>query len=263
MSLLDTLKTASVGFGSSRLTGNSRNAAELLMNLYNRGQSKPGDFQPKGNTGRVDPLQMAQGRSDPLLGIDWYCEMPFLSGASGEPTTLGWEMVEEATLPMFEFEPQSNYRAGKMYHYPAHQNLGNLTVKLYEDSEGHSSAYIKNWQSLIFDKKTGLYNPPSKHKLSIGFTLFDVGKLEVILITYSGCWPLNVDAFNLVGGSSDRIVPGVTFSVDDIDMSFAKLTPAQASSSLLNSGKEYPDFTGVTPVMEFVDYEPQPMPAYF
>lgn len=247
MSLFDQLKTAAIGFGTSRLSGNSRNAAELLGNLYNRSQMSIGTAQRKGNTGKIDPLRYAQSRADPLLGVDWYCELPFLAGASGNPTLLGWEMVEEASLPMFEFEAQSNYRAGKLYHYPAHQNLGNLTIKLYEDSYGQSSAYIKNWQSLMFDKQTGLYNPPVKHKLPICFTLFDVAKLEVMIITYNGCWPMNIDAFNMVGGSSDRIIPGVTLSVDDIDISFCKLTPQQASSALINSGTEAPDFTGVVP----------------
>jgi hypothetical protein len=249
MSLLDALQTAATGFGTSKLHGNARNAADLLINLYKRNQSAPGEFKPKGNTGKIDPLKVARGRKDPLLGVDWYCELPFLNGVSDQPNHLDWSMVEEANLPMYEFEPQSNYRHGKMYHYPSHQNLGNLTLKLYEDSSGQSTAYIKNWQSLIFDRQTGLYNPPSKFKTTITFTLFDVSKLEVMVITYSGCWPQNIDAFSLVGNASDRIIPGVTFSVDDVYMSFAQLTSGQAESALINSGTDSPDFTGVYPEM--------------
>jgi len=245
--IVDRLKTAGVGFGLSKLSGASRNAAELLTNLYGQYQAKIGAPTRSGNKGKRDPLAAAQARNDPLLGIDWYCDLPFLSGAASQPTSLGWEMVEEATLPMFDFEPQSNYQAGKLYHYPAHQNLGNLTLRLYEDTSGQSSAYIKNWQSLIYDKETGLYNPPSKFKLAITFTMFDVAKLDVMVITYLGCWPQNVDAIPLVGGASDRVIPSVTFSVDDIRMSFAKLSAQQAQSVLQNPNSEFPNMRGVFP----------------
>ena len=249
MALIDALKTAALGFGRSRLTGNSRTAADLLINIYKRTQMGVGVYKPQGRTGTIDPLAAARARKDPLLGIDWYCQLPVLPGVSAQPNSLGWEMVEEANLPLYEFEPQSNYRAGKMYHYPSHQNLGSLTLKLYEDVSGQSSAYIKNWQALMFDPNTGLYNPPSQFKLPITITLFDSAKFDVLVMTYTGCWPQTQDPFALTGGASERVIPGITFSVDDMYMSFAKLTSAQAESALLNTGKEFPNMQNTFPNM--------------
>lgn len=231
LSILDRLETAAIGAGVAKLSGKTRYVADQVANLFNN--QKIGKYKaPKYmGTGVRDPLEAASARGDPLLGVDWFCDLPTLYGTpSGTVAkSLSWEMVEEANLPMYDFEPMSNYRAGKMYHYPSHQNLGSLTLKLYEDIAGYSTAYIKAWQSLIFDKASGLYNPPSLFKLNIKFTLYDVGKKETMVITYLGCWPQTVDAYSLVGGSSDRIVPGVTFSVDDVEITFSQLSTNQVT----------------------------------
>lgn len=222
LSILDRLQTAVVGAGMAKLSGKTRYLADQALNLLNKqgiGNYKPPPSLGKGKD-EYNPRSRAKSRGDPLLGIDWYCEMPALAGGGSSTPTLGWEMVEEATLPMYDIEPMSNYKAGKLFHYPAHQNLGTLSLKLYEDHNGSSTNYIKAWQALIFDRETGLYNPPSKFKLNIKITMFDVAKKDAIILTYLKCWPQNIDAFNLVGGSSDRVVLGVTFSVDDVDISF-------------------------------------------
>jgi hypothetical protein len=176
------------GVVKTKLSGPGRTVAEIAGNLYRRSTNSPTPTGGRFNTGKIDPLQAMRGRPDPLLGIDWYCNMPDLPG---NPSFLPWDRVEEATLPMLEFEPTSNYRAGKMYHYPSHQNLGPLTLKLYEDVNASATAYIHNWQSLIFDKVTGLYGTPNQYKKVITFTLFDVSKLDALQIIYSGCWPQN------------------------------------------------------------------------
>ena len=222
MGLIDQVftSTAATGYATSKLSGVARNITELGLNLYAQNRNKIGNYKPprgvhSGKVGRT-PLTMASARHDPLLGIDWYCDLPKFPGAA----SLYWEHVEEAALPMMDFEPQSNFRAGKMYHYPSHQNLGNLTLKLYEDSRGSATTYIRQWQSLMFDAETGLYNVPKVYKQNIVFTLYDVAKYDTMIVTYSGCWPSNVDQFSLVGGASDRIVVGATFSVDSVIIQF-------------------------------------------
>jgi hypothetical protein len=242
------------GLGRLSGFGGSSAASNLLNGIGNQGlgtQRGSARASSRGGNGAgrvapINPLADAVSRLDPLLSIDWYCTLPLLQGVRSEPRTLPWQMVEEATLPMFEFEPVSNYKAGKTFHYPSHQNLGSLTLKFYEDSSGQSTAFIRNWQSLIFDKETGLYNVPKVHKQIITFTLFDVAKFEVITIRYLGCWPQNPDSYQLIGGSSERITPSVTFSVDDIEMTFNQLTSEATQSLISNVGYDYPSVPNVS-----------------
>src|SRR4051794_36677315 len=97
-------------------------------------------FIPRSTPGERDPLRAARARLDPMLSFNWYCDLPVIDGVG-----LGWEYVEEATLPNIEFEAISTYRAGKQYHYPHHYNLGTLQLKLYEDSQGIASRYLDAW----------------------------------------------------------------------------------------------------------------------
>lgn len=266
MSLFSAVTKAALSRATTKLSGLSATPSQLinqvrssvLNDLSPAGIGKQSGAQsiPAGASSSrrapINPLADARSRKDPLLNIDWYCSLPFLNGVQSEPRTLGWEMVEEATLPMFEFEPQSNYRAGKTYHYPSHQNLGTLTLKMYEDSSGSATAYIRNWQSLMFDHETGLYNVPGVFKNIITVTMFDVAKYEAIVIRYLGCWPQNIDAFQLMGGSAERISPSVTFSVDDIEMTFMQLTSEATASLLSNVGTQYPAMSNVVS-QEFLD----------
>lgn len=238
MALLDDLQGQVTRLTSSRAYGrvnDAVNAAQAGLSAYSRSYGSGAGGKP----GPVNPLEAAMGRPDPLMAYDWYCLMPTLSGIGADPTSLPWDRVEEATLPQVEFEPVSNYRAGKTYHYPSHHNLSTLTCKLYEDANGSATAYIRNWQSLIMDRQTGLYNPAAVFKLPITFALFDVAREDVATITYIGCWPQTTDSYGLESGQSNRINPSVTFSVDDVVMSFAKFTATDLSSAGF-SGKDYP-----------------------
>lgn len=180
-------------------------------------------------------LTKARGRKDPLLAIDWYTELPNIAGL-----TLGWEMVEQATIPLVEFEPVSNYRAGKMYHYPSHQSLGTLNLTHYEDINGQTTNYYRTWQGLIMDPETGLYNVPDDYKKTIRLTLLDVTKKEVVIFTYYGCWPSRIESYSLVSGSAERITPSVELTVDDMVVVSVNLTTGDLNSILQGSESEFP-----------------------
>ena len=146
------------------------------------------------------------------MSFNWYCELPVLDNN----ISLGWEFVEEANTPFIEFEQQSNYRGGKMYHYPGHYSIATLSLKLFENSRGVASQYINAWQSLILSPTTGTYNNPVDYKKPVKITIFDVAKLTAMFLTYEKCWPMRVDPFSLQSGTSDRINPNLELSADDL-----------------------------------------------
>jgi hypothetical protein len=172
-----------------------------------------------------------------MMNIYWYCDLP---GLNGGPSTLPWQYVEEATLPYVEFEQVSNYRAGKNYHYPNHHNINTLQLKLYEDNRGSSIQYIKEWQSLLINRETHLYQTPSKYKKPISITILDTAQQTVMFYYYFGCWPQSVDNSVFSSGQTERIAPTVTFSVDDMVMKFGKYESNQVPSIIDNISKDFP-----------------------
>lgn len=187
-------------------------------------------FTPTGARGK-DVLSAMRGRGDPLLSFNWYCELPILANN----VSLGWEFVEEATTPFIEFEQQSNYRAGKMYHYPGHYSIGTMSLKLFENSRGNATNYIATWQSQMLDSLSGTYATPSEYKRPVKITIFDVAKLTAMFLTYEKCWPMRADAFNLQSASSDRVIQTMELSVDDLTIQFGKYDAASIPSIIDNA----------------------------
>ncbi len=192
------------------------------------------EFSDRLRSSSSNVLNAMQSRPDPLTSFNWQCSLPDIEGER-----LGWEYVEEATLPFVDFDSTSNYRAGKMYHYPHHYSLGTLSLKLYEDTSGKTSNYVNRWKSLIIDSSTGLYNTPSFFKKPITITIFDSRFTTVMFVTYIGCWIQRMDSFQL-GGESNRINPQVEYNVDDIEISFGKFGDGEIPSIIDTIGREFP-----------------------
>jgi hypothetical protein len=186
-------------------------------------------FEPEGPRGR-DILSAMRGRGDPLMTFNWYCELPILA----DNVQLGWEFVEDATLPFVEFEQISNYRAGKMYHYPGHYSLGTLNLKLFENSRSQATKYLDTWRHMILVPLVSMYEHPSGYKRPIKFTIFDVYKLTAMFVTYEKCWPMRIDSYNLQSAASERINPSVEFSADDVVVQFAQYDPNDIPSIVDN-----------------------------
>jgi hypothetical protein len=157
-----------------------------------------------------------------------------------DDVSLSWEFVEEATLPFVEFEPISNYRAGKMYHYANHYSLGSLGLKIYEDSRGKATQYLEAWRRKIIDLDSGLYNHPNDYKKTIKITIMDVAKMTVMFYEYIGCWPTRTDAYNMTSGSSERIVASVEMSVDEMRVKFGKFDSNAIPSIIDTVGVDFP-----------------------
>lgn len=237
MALVDQAINAAIGLGSAKLKGASGQAFDVAQRLIRRhlNLGGNGEFKPVGKPGARDPLSAGRARLDPLMSYNWYCDLPPIDG-----TELTWEFVEEATLPFVEFEPVSNYRAGKMYHYANHHSIGSLSLKLYEDSQGSAAKYLEKWRRRIIDLESGLYNHPKDYKQNISVTVMDVAKLTVMFFEYTGCWPMRSDPYAMSSGSSERIVHSVELSVDEMRVKFGKFDTNQIPSVIDTIGADFP-----------------------
>lgn len=229
MPILDRAVDAAIGLGMAKLSGGANSLAHTALNLAKRAGILPSFLDTR------NPLTAGRARTDPLMSYNWYCDLPTIDG-----TSLGWEFVEEATLPLVEFEPMSNYRAGKMYHYAGHYSIGTLNLKLYEDSRGSAVNYLDAWQRRIINLESGLYNVPRDYKQTVKFTILDVAKLTVMFVEYTGCWPTRPDSISLNSGSSDRVILSVELSVDEMRLKFGKFEKNHVPSIIDIIGTDFP-----------------------
>ena len=211
-------------------------AFDLADRLYRR-NSGPNNTIDVGIRGGRDILKTMSSRSDPLLNFIWYCELPLLPGFN---RPLGWEFIEECTLPFINLEQKSYFKAGKDYHYPGKYSLETLNLKFYEDIQGTTTEYLQTWLNLIVDSATGQYQNPTDFKKTIKITLLDTASQTVMFFTYFGCWPMRRDSFNLASASSERVVISQEFSVDDVNVLVGKFSDA-AIPSIVNNITS-PDF---------------------
>lgn len=241
---------AGAGFPTSKLSlqntivaNASSLASGILKGVFGQGNSNSNTLTP----GARDVLGAARSRADPLMSFCWYCDLPVLI----DGTQLGWQYVEECTLPFVDFEQQSYSRAGKKFHYAGAYSLGTLTLKCYEDINGSVTQYIQSWKNSILDDATGLFRNPSDYKKTINVTVIDVAKQTVMFFKYLGCWPMRPDSFNMNSGASDRITPSIEFSVDDVLITFGRY-PDSAKPSIVNAltttGFQFPLGLGSLPI---------------
>jgi hypothetical protein len=235
MGLFDQARDAAFGLAKAKL---SRAGSEVLSRVESRVTNFVGgkvSFTPRTAPGTRDPLSAARARLDPLMSFNWYCDLPDLDGAQ-----LGWQYVEEAILPFLELEQVSNYQAGRQKHYPHHYNLGSLSLKLYEDSNGIATSYLDTWRRKIVDPDSGLFYLPKDYKKTIIVTVLDQAKATVMFLEYTGCWPMRSDSYQMTSGSSERIAPTVEFSVDELRCKFGKFAPGQIPSIVNSVGHDFP-----------------------
>lgn len=172
-------------------------------------------------------LMGAMARSDPLLAYSWYCVLPPVSSAYGS-TTLGWNYVEECTVPFRQFDSRSVYDQGYNKRYAGKYSVDNLRLGVYMDSMAKSLMYFRAWQASIMqpfpaiDAATsgGNFLPPMNYKKDVRIYLMNPRRQVIAQILCTGCWPTNVDSLTLVSDSGSRLVQNVTLNVDDVFLDF-------------------------------------------
>jgi hypothetical protein len=208
------------------LYGGSVGVSQLASRLFDRAVARTVEKIEGLPAGRRNVLAAAQARTDPLMNINWIAHMPRVLMDTGSVFNLSWEYVEEASMPYIEIDQISNFRAGRNIHYPNHVSVGTLSLKFYEDSKGVATQYLTQWQRLMFDETTGLYNFPVRYKQPIRIEIYDVANMLMMVIDYGGCWPMRFDPVALGSDQVARVIMGAEFSVDTINVAIGGFSQA-------------------------------------
>lgn len=196
-----------------------------------------------GGLSDVNPLQGALSRADPLMSFQWFCELPTVTPIGKTPVSLGWNYVEEATVPFRSFDTRQVWAQGRNRHYASSYNVDQLNLHLYADITGVSWAYLKAWQASILAPfsqaesitRGGGFGRPSDYQKVVKFYLLAPDMSQVIYLEYTECWPTNLDALHLDSNSSTRLTFNVNLSVGDVFTAVLGVNNNPMGNSLLSS----------------------------
>jgi len=149
-------------------------------------------------------------RGDPLLNIDWLVSMQYPGGQPFNP-----EYIEEIQMPITKIDADQIFRGGQHLYFAKSKDIGQATVKMYEDIKFTSIAYIGTWKGQVVNNQ-GIYGVPASYKGTITITPTDATGAALGRFTLHGVWPTDTDTLSFISGTAERIVITQTFSVDSL-----------------------------------------------
>lgn len=235
--ILNTAGSAAVGALGQAVGNVALNGAKAILNgnfdqlggIITGELSSVGGFLKGPGGGMMEGYSLlgALARSDPLLDFNWYCVLPPIQSAYGT-TNLGWNYVEECTVPFRQFENRSVYDQGFNKHYAGKYSVDNLRLGVYMDSQAKSLMYFRAWQAAIMQPFPateaptlgGNFNVPMNYKKDVRIYLMNPRRQVIAQILCTGCWPTNIDSLGLTSAQGGRLIQTVNLSVDDVFLDF-------------------------------------------
>lgn len=205
------------------------------------GLSDGGSIGGTGTGETANTLRGALERADPMLSFDWFCDMPQLTTTAGV-FNLGWNYIEEATVPFRQWESRSVYAQGRDRHYASKYNVDGLRLTFYAGIDGAALSYLDAWQRIMLPAADpasavagGMGRPGGMYgyKKPISIYLIAPDKSQIVRLEYIECWPVNIDALSLDSASSTRLTHQVNFSTGDVFITVLGFNQNEAGTSLL------------------------------
>lgn len=172
----------------------------------------------------------------PVLGLDGFAKLQSAAGAAvgaaasavsglvSKVTGLGYEYVEEATLPFRQYTQRTLWRAGNQRKYPDNTyQVPNLRLTIYGDSQGQALQYLNAWHNAPMlplkpnDKQGPRWVAPEiavKRKITAVVLAPDLSK--VAHFVYTGCWIESISELQMESAQGQALKYAVDFSVDDV-----------------------------------------------
>lgn len=227
----------------SRIEAGPSDVMGTLSSVF--GLSSGGSIGGGAGAESTNTLRGALERADPMLSFDWYCDLPVVTPLNGQPYSLGWNYVEEASTPFRQWESRSVFAQGRDRHYASKYSLDGLRLTFYASVDGAALRYLDAWQRTLLpgggdpaDATAGGMGRPGGtygYKKPIDIYLVAPDKQLVARLSYIECWPIGLDALALDSASSNRLTFQVNFSAGDVRIQLFRLNDNNPGASLLSS----------------------------
>lgn len=186
--------------------------------LFRRGQEDFAASLPKsggasgGQTGGTSWLNRALGRPDPHLQFDWEVSMQ-VGGLVHQP-----EYIESVNVPGVNVSTEPIYRAGRKIYIATSEDVGAVSVRMYEDVNFTSTKFLRTWHSLIL-APNGDHGLPVQYKGHIEIYPTTPSGLLIAKIKCIGVFPTQNPPLAFTS-ENERTVLEMEFSCDTVEFEF-------------------------------------------
>ena len=124
--------------------------------------------------------------------------------------------VEEVQgMPFPNVDREDFYEGGRKTYFASIEEVGTVTLVLYQDESGRIPKYMMDWKHLIRNQD-GTLNYPTNYKKPIVVHLLNGLNVKVGSWRLVGCFPTNTMPYTL-NNASDRVTWVQEFSVDRVE----------------------------------------------
>jgi hypothetical protein len=170
-------------------------------------------------------LERASARDDPLFNVNWEAILTF----PGQGNIDLSDYIEDITLPDSKIDNKGVFRQGVMKYFAKHEDIGQLSIKCYEDADLTAYRFFRAWKNKVRDPD-GNYGTPLEYKGTLKLYPKATNRSISSVFLITGVFPLSLPAYAFVSGQTDRINPEFSLSCD-------RITPLQSDQgSNSNSG---------------------------
>lgn len=151
------------------------------------------------------------------------------SGIVSSVTGLGYEFVEEATLPFRQYSARNLWRAGKQIKVPDNMyTVPNMRLTVYGDADGLALQYLTAWHNApMMPLKPNDLNGPRwvapyaavKRKITAVVLAPDLSKVGYFV--YTGAWIESISELQMESAQGQALKYQVDIAVDDVFVTVA------------------------------------------
>ena len=176
--------------------------------------------------------EVASGRSDPQLNVDW--DVQLVKSLVNVDLT---SYVEAVKLPSVRISQQSVHREGRVIYLADREETGQISLKFYEDVTLIVYRYLWTWFRQGIRGQGGVFHPSSHYKGSVILRPMDVNQDASVEIFALGVWPMGIPEYSFESANAERMNPEIEFSCDDIVIRGSN--SSHNSSANANGGSAY------------------------
>jgi len=151
--------------------------------------------------------KMVAEREDPQFNFNWDVFL-LVNGLSFD---LG-PYIEEVQLPSVSIQSQEVFREGQMIPHGEHENVGDVSLRVYEDVNQSAMRFFRRWKMMIRTPE-GHYATTAEYMGTlILYTKDQTGK-RIASYICSDVWPTTIGGYTWASGQGERQILDVTLSV--------------------------------------------------
>jgi hypothetical protein len=147
--------------------------------------------------------------------------------------------IANISIPFVTIDTEKASQQNSFWYYGKHNDIGTITLEVYEYEDGLTLDYFRAWEHLMINKSgefAGTYNPPAMYKQDIIFYRLSSMHTELVKHTYKGYFISGINDLQNDYDGNEVVRYSITLTGDSIEhetFSLATLADKPEEAELL------------------------------